>query len=253
MKVSHLRKALLSLAATALLAFSLPCAAEPVPFGKALDLALQHSGLLVISAASQRKAHDVYEQARAAYLPNIVFGSGLGYSAGIPPSLEGSAPSIFNVTSQQSLLNFAQRDFVRAAKNELQATHFDVADKRNAVILDTATSYLELDTALRKLKALSEAAQAANRAEFITTATAERGPRQPTRSEKSPAQHRQSEYAHGRGASYRRRRPPAPRPTHRPARRVDRDRRRFHPRAARRSGRTRNSPPVPPRIIPRCN
>jgi outer membrane protein TolC len=175
MKVSHLRKALLSLAATALLAFSLPCPAEPVSFRQAIDLALQHGGMLAISAASRQKAHDVYEQARAAYLPTIVFGSGLGYSAGIPPSLEGNAPSIFNVVSQQSLLNLAQRDFLRAAKNELQATHFDAADKRNAVILDTATAYLELDNALRKLKTLGESAQAASRAEFITTQRLQEG------------------------------------------------------------------------------
>ncbi len=165
----HLRKALLSLAATALLAFGPPCPAEPVPFCKALQLALQHSGLLAISANSQRKARDAYEEARAVFLPTIVFGSGLGYTAGIPPSLEGSAPSIFNITSQQSLLNFAQRDFARAARNDLQATHFDIADKREEVILETATAYFELDTALEKLKALSAAAEAANRAEFITT------------------------------------------------------------------------------------
>jgi len=169
MKVSHLRKARLSLALTALLAFSLPCMAEPVPFYKALDLALEHSGLLVISAANQQKARDTYQQARAAYLPTIVFGSGLGYSAGIPPSLAGNAPSLFNVASQQALLNFAQRDFIRAARNEMQATHFDVSDKRNAVLLDAATTYLELDNALHKLKALSDAAEAASRAEFITT------------------------------------------------------------------------------------
>jgi outer membrane protein TolC len=169
MKVSHLRKVLLSLAAAAWLAFSQPCPAEPVPFSKAVDLALQHSGQMTLAAASQQKAHDIYEQARAAYLPNIVLGSGLGYSAGIPPALEGSAPSIFNIASQQSLLNLAQRDFLRASKNDLQATHFDIADKRSAVILDTATAYLELDSALRKLNSLGEAAQAAQRAEFITT------------------------------------------------------------------------------------
>ena len=101
MRVSQLREVLLSLAATALLAFSLPCLAEPVPFSRALDLALQHSGMMAVSAANQRKAVDLYEQARAAYLPTIIFGSGLGYSTGIPPSLEGSAPSIFNIVSQQ--------------------------------------------------------------------------------------------------------------------------------------------------------
>lgn len=169
MRVSQLKEVLLSLVASALLACSLPCLGEPVPFSQAVDLALQHSGMMAVSAANQRKAVDLYEQARAAYLPTITFGSGLGYSIGIPPSLEGSAPSLFNIVSQQSLLNFAQRDFVRAARNDVKATHFDTASKREDVILETATAYLDLDMALRKLKALGDAAQAANRAEFITT------------------------------------------------------------------------------------
>jgi outer membrane protein TolC len=66
-------------------------------------------------------------------------------------------------------LNFAQRDFVRAARNDVEATHFDRASKRDDVILETATAYVDLDMALRKLKALGDAAHAANRAEFITS------------------------------------------------------------------------------------
>ena len=169
MRVSRLKELLLSLVATALLACSLPCAGEAVPFSRAIDLALQHSGMMAVSAANQRKASDLYEQARAAYLPTITFGSGLGYSIGIPPSLEGSAPSLFNIVSQQSLLNYAQRDFVRAARNDLKATHFDAANKREDVILETATAYIDLDVALRKLEALGDAAQAARRAGFITS------------------------------------------------------------------------------------
>ncbi len=168
MRVSQLKEVLLSLVATALLVCSLPCAGEPVPFSRAVDLALQHSGTMAVSAANQRKAVDLYDQARAAYLPTITFGSGLGYSIGIPPSLEGSAPSLFNITSQQSLLNFAQRDFVRAARNDVKATHFDTASKRDDVIIETATAYVDLDVALRKLKTLGDAAQAANRAGFIS-------------------------------------------------------------------------------------
>jgi len=169
MRVSHLKEVLLSFVATVLLACSLPCAGEPVPFSHAVELALQHSGMMAVSALNQRKAVDLYEQARAAYLPNITFGSGLGYSIGIPPSMEGSAPSLFNIVTQQSLLNFAQRDFVRAARNDVQATHFDTANRRDDVILEAATAYVELDMALRKLKTLGDAAQAAHRAQFITS------------------------------------------------------------------------------------
>ncbi|MGA2989595.1 MAG: TolC family protein [Candidatus Korobacteraceae bacterium] len=154
--------------AVGLSALAAPCAAEPIPFHRVIELALQRGGVLAISAANQQKAREVYQQARAAYFPTIVFGSGLGYTYGIPPTLAGSAPSIFSISSQQALLNFAQQDLVRAAKNEWKSAGLDVADKRSAVILDAAATYMELDNAMRQLKVLTESAQTANRAEFIT-------------------------------------------------------------------------------------
>jgi outer membrane protein len=159
-------RAIATLAGISALAAS--CPAEPVPFAQAIELTLKRGGIIAISVANRQKAYEAYQQARAAYLPTIVFGSGLGYTNGIPPSLEGSAPSIFNVVSQQSLLNFAQQDLIRAARNEWKSTGLDMDDKRSAVILDAANTYLELDNALRRLQTLVEAAQDAKRAEFIT-------------------------------------------------------------------------------------
>ena len=165
----HHVKRLWLLAVVMVAALAAPCPAEPIPFRKAIELALQRGSVMAISVADQQKAHDTYQQARAAYLPTIVFGSGLGYSLGIPPPLAGSAPSIFNVNSQQTLLNFSQHDLVRAARNEWRSSSLDVSDKRSAVILDAASTYLELDNALAKIKILTEAAQTANHAEFITS------------------------------------------------------------------------------------
>jgi outer membrane protein TolC len=68
----------------------------------------------------------------------------LGKSWGYPLSLEGSAPSIVNITSQSALLNPALRDFVRAAKTEWQETAVQTKDQRNLVIEDTVLSYAEL-------------------------------------------------------------------------------------------------------------
>ena len=157
------------LAVIVLAALAAPCSAEPVPFQKAIQLALGRGGVLAIAQADQQKARDTYQQARAAYLPTIVFGSGLGYSLGIPPPLAGAAPSIFNVSTQQMLLNFSQHYLVRAERNEWRSSRLDVSDKRSSVILDAATAYLELDNALEKIKVLTEAAQTANHAEFITS------------------------------------------------------------------------------------
>ena len=161
-------KRLWLLAVVMLAALAAPCPAEPVPFQKAIELALQRGSVMAISVADQQKARDTYQQARAAYLPTIVFGSGLGYSLGIPPPLAGSAPSIFNVSTQQMLLNFSQHDLVKAERNEWRASRLDVTDKHSAVILDAATAYLQLDNALAKIKVLTEASQTANHAEFIT-------------------------------------------------------------------------------------
>lgn len=147
----------------------LPCAAEPIAFRQALELALQHSGTLYVAKAEQEKARDLYQQARAPYYPTVILGSGLGYTNGVPLTIEGNAPSLFNVNSQQSILNLAQRDFLRAAKNDFESSSIDISDKRNSVVLDAATCYMELDNAAVKLKLLAEETQTANHAVYTTT------------------------------------------------------------------------------------
>jgi outer membrane protein TolC len=58
--------------------------------------------------------------------------------------LEGSAPSLFNVSAQSALFNPALREFVRAARSEYQATGEASKDRRNQIIQETAITYLEL-------------------------------------------------------------------------------------------------------------
>ena len=149
--------------------------AETVPFPKAVDAALKHSGTMAIAAAEAAHAHATLTQAIDAYVPVVVLGSGLGYSYGFPLSLEGSAPSIVNFNTQSMLLNFPQREYIRSARFQWQAASSQTLDKRNQVILDTATTYFELDQALSKLKLLKQEEDAAHHAEFITTQRVEQG------------------------------------------------------------------------------
>lgn len=143
-------------------------ASEPLPFGKVVELALQRSGVISIATVNQWRARKAYEETRNYYIPRITVGSGLGYSYGFPLTLEGSAPSIFNFTSTQSLFNPSLRQFLKAARIDWQATSLDVQDKRNAVILDAALSYAELEQLGNKVRTLSEAEAAAEKAEFIS-------------------------------------------------------------------------------------
>ncbi len=158
---------LIALAAAALC--TAPAAAQQITFKQAIDLALKRSGIMAIAAADQVRAHENYVELRSAYIPSVTLGSGLGYQVGVPLATAGSAPSLFNITTQQFILNFAQHDFIRAAKTEWKASDLDMQDKRNQVIMDTAILYSELTTVLGKLRSLHEQQQAATHSEFISS------------------------------------------------------------------------------------
>ena len=153
----------------------MPLTAAPVPFRTVMEMAVKHSGAMAIAGADQRKAYETYAEARSMYTPQVTLGSGLGYSYGVPLSIEGSAPSIFNVTSQQFLFNLAQKDFIRASHNDWESAKFDIADKRDQVILDAASAYIELDSLTERLKALGDEQKFAERAEFISKSRVQEG------------------------------------------------------------------------------
>ena len=140
----------------------------PIPFRNAVELALQHSGVMGIAAINQWRARKAYEEVRANYIPQITIGSGLGYSYGFPLTLEGSAPSVVNFNSVQSFFNLSLRQFMKAAKIDWHATSLDVQDKRDAVILDTALTYAQLAQLTGKVQALREAQTAAEKAQFVS-------------------------------------------------------------------------------------
>src|SRR5271169_3450587 len=129
-------------------------AAEPLSFRRAVDLALQHSGVMAIATINQWRSQKAYQEVRNHYIPQLTIGSGLGYSYGFPLTLEGSAPSVVNFNSVQSFFNPSLRQFLKAAKIDWQASSLDVQDKRDSVILDTALTYEQLDQLAGKLKAL---------------------------------------------------------------------------------------------------
>ena len=77
-------------------------------------------------------------------IPQLIVGSGLGYSYGFPLSIEGSAPSLVTALAQSSVFNPAQHQYLSAAKADIHASEFKSKDQREAVIQDVAISYAEL-------------------------------------------------------------------------------------------------------------
>jgi outer membrane protein TolC len=146
-----------------------PCAwAQKVDFRRALELALQHSTGMGIALADQMRTRQAYLGTRYRYIPQVVFGSGLAQSWGYPMSIEGSAPSVFNIASQSTLLNWAQHDFLRAARFDLDASSSTVQDRRQDTLLETALTYVQLDQAGAQLRSLQQEAQQADRLQTIS-------------------------------------------------------------------------------------
>ncbi len=148
---------------------------EFLSFSKAVDLALQHSGVMGIAALSQLRSQKEYQELHNNYFPQMTIGSGLGYAYGFPLTLEGTAPSLANFTSTQALYNPALKQFIRAAKINWGASSENALDKRNAVILDTALTYAQLEQLTGKIKALTEAQEAAEKGEFVSEQRLQQG------------------------------------------------------------------------------
>jgi outer membrane protein len=116
-----------------------------LPFRTAIELALKNSAATGIARADVQRTRATYVQARDLFLPQVTFGSGLAFSYGFPLSLEGSAPSIFNVNTQEFLINQAQRQFLKAGRADISAAEAQSADRRNDVMMETALDYIQLD------------------------------------------------------------------------------------------------------------
>lgn len=119
-------------------------AAEPLSLKRVVELALRNSPAAAAATADEQRAIASYREQRNQYIPQVVLGSGLGQSWGYPLSLEGSAPSIFNITTQSALLNPSLRQFLRASKTDWNASTAQAQDQRNQVVQDTVLAYAEL-------------------------------------------------------------------------------------------------------------
>jgi outer membrane protein TolC len=146
---------------------ALPLCAQTIEFRQAIELALKHSGVMVAASADRARAAARYHAERDAYLPTVIFGSGLGYSFGQPIAVAGQAPSIFNVTHNQTLFNLATRQSIKAAHSDSVAADIDYVDRTGQVILDTSLLYLELDSSQQRLAVAQQQKQAVDHALYI--------------------------------------------------------------------------------------
>jgi outer membrane protein TolC len=131
--------------------------AETVTLHHAVELALKHATGAGIAIADDQHASASYHELRNSYIPQLNAGAGIGWSDGFPLSLEGAAPSLFNVSAQSSLINLALRDSIHAAQSDVAVSTLHGKDQRNQIIQETVLSYAELAKWEQRLSRLHEA------------------------------------------------------------------------------------------------
>ena len=142
--------------ATLLLLLPTSLVAQPVTLKHAVELALKHATATDIAAADEQRAFANYRELHSSFIPQLTAGAGLGWSYGFPLSLEGAAPSLFNLTAQSPLYHFELHDFLGAARAETTAATLRKKDQRNQVIQDTVLTYAELQKWEQRLARLKE-------------------------------------------------------------------------------------------------
>src|SRR5438045_51752 len=142
---------------------------EPLPFRHAIELAVQHSSGLAAAIADRERAQHSVEEQKYQFVPQVIMGSGLAATYGFPLSIEGSAPTALSVNTQSMLLNLGQLDFIRSAKSEMNAANFSAADRRQQIILDAASTYVQLDSTSSAINVTKQQLESAERAEQLVS------------------------------------------------------------------------------------
>src|SRR5689334_5037348 len=111
----------MKLTAWILVAFSAQAAeVHQLDLKAALRRALEQSPDVLLSRYDEANAKQAVQIARDPFAPKLIVGSGLAYTYGFPMSIEGSAPSLFQVKASQSIINRPQGYLLAKAKVEAQ-------------------------------------------------------------------------------------------------------------------------------------
>ncbi len=133
-----------------------------------IELALQNSKEIQVAKIQASVADRASKITSAEFMPNLYAGSGAGYTYGIPETPGGRAPSIFNVTYTEQILNEPLRGQAKETQEQSKAQKIVLEDVRNSVITRTAMAYLELGKVRHSLELLRKEQESADKILQVT-------------------------------------------------------------------------------------
>ena len=111
---------------------------------EAVQLTLSHSPDVLLAEMQARRAGEALREIRSANRTRVVAGTGLAYNNGMPLSIEGAAPSIFQVSANQPIFSKKNNNLIREAEVSGKASSLGVESARNELASKAALMYYEL-------------------------------------------------------------------------------------------------------------
>lgn len=107
-----------------------------------LELAARQNPDVVLARLDEQRAREGILVAQAPFRPKVYGGSGLAYTYGYPNSIEGNAPSLFEVRTDMSLFNRPQSYELAAARETARGSEFGAQAKADDVAFQAADLFL---------------------------------------------------------------------------------------------------------------
>lgn len=146
---------------------------------QALDIAARQNPDVLLARLDQQHAEAGIRIANDPFRPKVYAGSGLAWTYGYPNSIEGSAPSVFQMRTDMQLYNRPDRYQAAAASQSARAADYGAQAKEDDVAYRTADLFLTASQIEREEQAISDQLPSLRKVVEITHAGVEEGSRLP--------------------------------------------------------------------------
>ncbi len=129
---------------------------RPITLRQAIGIALEQNPDVLLARLDAEKAGYAVREARAPFSPQLVVGSGLAATGGIPQSVDGASPSIVRAVGRQFLYNREQSSRVKEARERAAAADHVVASRQDEVAFRVASTFLDFERSWRRSRLLRD-------------------------------------------------------------------------------------------------
>lgn len=109
---------------------------------QALEIAVRQNPDVALARLDEQHADEGVKIAQDPFRPHVYAGSGLAYTYGYPNSIEGNAPSLFQVRTEESLYNRPKSYELAAARESARSFRFGTQAKADDIAYQTADLFL---------------------------------------------------------------------------------------------------------------